>query len=145
VTSPASNVLPHLEKVRRTGPASWSARCPSHEDRGPSLSIREADDGRLLMHCFAGCGIDEIVGSLGLDLSDLFPPRPQEHGGGNRKERKPFRPSDLILLAAHEASIVAIAAADMAQQRDLSDPDRARLVESAARLCDLATFCRDGV
>jgi putative DNA primase/helicase len=26
----------------------WMARCPTHDDRKPSLSIRDADDGKVL-------------------------------------------------------------------------------------------------
>ena len=39
-------------------------RCPSHDDRGPSLSWRLADDGRALLHCFAGCDFRSIVASV---------------------------------------------------------------------------------
>ena len=40
------------------------ARCPAHEDRAPSLSIREGEGGRLLLHCFAGCVFAEILDAL---------------------------------------------------------------------------------
>lgn len=50
----------------------WSAQCPAHDDRDPSLSIRMVDDGAVLLHCFAGCPNDEVVAALGLAFSDLF-------------------------------------------------------------------------
>jgi putative DNA primase/helicase len=31
--------------------AGWMARCPAHEDRVPSLSISDAPDGKILVHC----------------------------------------------------------------------------------------------
>ena len=37
------------------------ARCPVHDDRTPSLSIRDADDGRLLVHCHAGCDQAHVI------------------------------------------------------------------------------------
>lgn len=40
------------------------ACCPAHHDKTPSLSIREASDGTLLMYCHAGCEFDEIIASL---------------------------------------------------------------------------------
>lgn len=50
------------------------ACCPAHEDRHPSLDLRELPDGRLLILCRAnGCGALDIVEAVGLDLSDLFP------------------------------------------------------------------------
>jgi hypothetical protein len=50
----------------------WLARCPAHDDRRPSLSLREGPGGRTLLHCFAGCEPDAIVSALGLRLSDFF-------------------------------------------------------------------------
>ena len=47
--------------------------CPVHNDNRSSLSVGEADDGRVLLKCFAGCQVEEIVGVLGLGLRDLFP------------------------------------------------------------------------
>jgi len=51
----------------------WSARCPAHEDRRPSLSIDEGDDGRALVRCHAGCTAEAIVAALGLRMEDLMP------------------------------------------------------------------------
>jgi hypothetical protein len=63
--------LAGLECVRKSGHG-WVARCPAHEDRSPSLSVREGDDGRVLVRCFAGCTAEKITASLGLKLADLF-------------------------------------------------------------------------
>lgn len=60
-----------LNGVKRTT-RGWSSRCPSHNDKSPSLSVREADDGRILLHCFAGCTTPEVCNALGIRLSDLF-------------------------------------------------------------------------
>src|SRR5262249_51337398 len=43
------------------------------DDRVPSLSIKEGSDGRVLLHCHAGCSIDDILRALGLARRDLFP------------------------------------------------------------------------
>lgn len=49
-----------------------SARCPNHQGKGEtSLSLRQID-GRALVYCFAGCDSADIMGSLDLDLVDLF-------------------------------------------------------------------------
>ncbi len=71
--NPIDRVLHRLEKVKSTGPGKWQALCPAHDDRRPSLSIREAEDGRVLLKCWTGCGATEIVNVLGLSLADLFP------------------------------------------------------------------------
>jgi hypothetical protein len=52
-------------------------RCPAHPDRTPSLSVTQAEDGRWLLHCFAGCHPDEILAAAGLGWLDLFPDAPE--------------------------------------------------------------------
>jgi hypothetical protein len=57
----------------------YRAICPAHKGRSRSLSIGEAEDGRVLVHCFVGCTHTAIVASLGLTPRDLFvgpPPSP---------------------------------------------------------------------
>ena len=67
----ADELLGRLDRVKRNG-GGWLARCPAHEDRNPSLSITEGDAGRILLHCHAGCTVEEIVAALGLRVVDLF-------------------------------------------------------------------------
>lgn len=50
----------------------WICRCPAHDDTNPSLSISTGEDGRALVHCFAGCGVDDILNEIGLTRHDLF-------------------------------------------------------------------------
>ena len=52
---------------------SFSALCPSHSDKNPSLCIDVTHDGRILLYCRAGCGAAEVMAAVGLSLSDLFP------------------------------------------------------------------------
>lgn len=63
--------ISNLEKVKQTDNG-WTALCPAHDDHNPSLSIGEGDDGRILLHCFAGCPVEDVVASLGLTMKDLF-------------------------------------------------------------------------
>lgn len=63
-----------LKGLRRSG-GGYLAVCPAHEDRTPSLSIAAGADGRVLLHCWAGCRTRDIVAALGLQSSDLFPVR----------------------------------------------------------------------
>lgn len=42
----------------------WSARCPAHDDHTPSLSLRDTDDGKVLVRCHAGCAQDEVIAHL---------------------------------------------------------------------------------
>jgi putative DNA primase/helicase len=75
-----SHVLGHFKKVE-SATDGWSARCPAHEDRKNSLSINEADDGKVLLHCHAGCKIKAVVSASGLKMSDLFKASPHRATG----------------------------------------------------------------
>ena len=68
----AEDLAARLHGKRTAG--GWIARCPAHDDKNPSLSIGAADDGRVLLKCFAGCDFAAIVGALGLTAADLAPP-----------------------------------------------------------------------
>ena len=67
----AAELLPLLEGVRSRGQGKWSAKCPAHADKSPSLTIAEGDRG-LLLKCWAGCTIEEITSRLGVTVADLF-------------------------------------------------------------------------
>ena len=69
--APIDIVLSHLEGVKSTRNG-FNARCPAHPDKTPSLSVKEGDDGRVLLHCFAGCTTEAVVTSIGLNMTDLF-------------------------------------------------------------------------
>jgi len=65
------NILSRLEKVKGRNGA-YTACCPAHSDKSPSLAIRELDDGRILMKCFGGCSVQEIMGAIEMEMEDLF-------------------------------------------------------------------------
>lgn len=49
----------------------YLALCPGHDDRSPSLSVRERD-GKVLLHCFAGCPTEQVLDALALPWEALF-------------------------------------------------------------------------
>lgn len=67
-----ASILERLTAVKQTAPGRWIARCPAHQDRAPSLSIREVEDGRVLLHCFSGCPTQDVLQAIGLDFGDLY-------------------------------------------------------------------------
>jgi hypothetical protein len=128
----ADIILTHLDKVRSTGPGKWIACCPAHEDRSPSLSIRETDDGTVLLKCFAGCCAAEIVEAVGLQMIDLFPPR--EPGIHSRRPKAPrVSPSEILVLISHEMFVVQ-AAAHASFNGEITDDDLTRLSISIDRI-----------
>jgi hypothetical protein len=82
-TAVVDRVLDHLDRVTKR-PKGWSARCPAHDDRNPSLSVGIAEGGGILVHCFAGCPRERILAALGLQERDLQPQRPAIRSGSAR-------------------------------------------------------------
>ncbi len=78
--SPLEDILWRLEELTGYSPracgSGYKSLCPAHNDHTPSLTISEGDDGRVLLHCHAGCDTGEICQSLGLTTADLFADEP---------------------------------------------------------------------
>jgi len=81
---PVDEFLSRLQGVKQSGKG-WTARCPSHEDKQSSLSIREGNDAKVLLRCFAGCKTPAIVETLGLRMRDLFSQDKEYQGRGSKK------------------------------------------------------------
>jgi putative DNA primase/helicase len=98
VSRPVELVLARLTNPRRSG-GGWVARCPAHDDREPSLSIREGRDGRVLLNCHAGCTFDAVVAALGLTQADTFPPSIQSAStnGNGRPSDAPAAPRSRLV------------------------------------------------
>ena len=110
-TSPITAMLGRLEKVTDRGDGQYSALCPAHEDKSPSLSIRETDD-RLLLRCHAGCYATEIVAAAGLSLADLFNTPLTKHYVKPLPKQQRWNWRALLQTVAHESLVVAIAAGE---------------------------------
>lgn len=128
----AEVLLSRLDRVKQTGPNTWIACCKAHDDRGPSLSIRELEDGFVLLHCFAGCETSEVIASVGLQFEDLYPER---IGGSEAHKplRRPFPAGDVLRCTAFEALVVATSAAKV-MNGTLTQLERDRLMTAVARL-----------
>jgi hypothetical protein len=114
-------LLAKLEGVRESGRNKWVARCPAHADKRPSLVLKEADDGKALMHCFAGCAVDDIVSAVGLSLADLFP---QTEGFAHGKRQRPERTinaADGLRLLEYEVGVLQVCANDMLRCLDTGE------------------------
>lgn len=131
-----TDLVSRLSKARQTGRDSWLACCPAHEDRTPSLTVRALDDGRILVHCFGGCGAADVMASLGLEVGDLF----AKPLGQFAPVRQPFSAMDVLRALRREAAVVAISASDAVEGRAVSAEDLERLWLAAARIADAAEY-----
>lgn len=72
-TSPMALVVAALTRAgsRRGSGSDWN--CPAHDDIDPSLGVDEAEDGRVLLYCGAGCPTADVLDALGLTFGDIGP------------------------------------------------------------------------
>jgi len=131
----ADPLLNQLEDVRTAGPGRWYARCPAHDDRAPSLSIRDAGD-RVLIHCFAECDPEAVLEAVGLRWRDLYPEpwtcaHQRPHEAARRYAQRTLAASDPL---EHERKILVIAVANIEAGKPLSVEDRARIAVASDRL-----------
>ena len=102
--SPFDNFVMHLDdrvKLRKSG-RGYICCCPAHDDKSPSLSVSEGDDGRVLVYCHAGCTPREIAESVGLRIQDLFPPQTPEQAKvwmAKRDEKQKLADRQLVVIA----------------------------------------------
>jgi hypothetical protein len=142
--SAATKLLDCLDRPKQIRAGSWAAGCPCCQSkRGRPLSVRELDDGRVLLHAFCGCSTEAVLGVLGLTLTDLFPERITGSGADQFKpaaSRIPAR--DLLQIISEETSVVAIIAADMIAKKNISDTDWQRLALAASRIGKACNYVR---
>lgn len=124
LSSKTDQLLNKLDRVKQTGQGKWLAQCPAHDDKSPSLAIKEVGD-RILVHCFAGCGVTEVLSAVGLEMTDLFPDRVSDPYGPVPRKPK-FSAYELFPLLVQEAVILALAWSDVITNGVMTEADRQR-------------------
>jgi len=71
VNDPLNTVLSQVSKYKQVKDY-YMAICPAHDDHNPSLKVSQADDGKVLLKCYAGCDTESVVRAMGLKMNDLF-------------------------------------------------------------------------
>ena len=97
-----ADYLAALDGVKRSG-AGRVALCPAHDDKNASLSIRVAEDGRVLLHCFAGCSYSEIMAALARERDGNRDPIKRSTRCSRRPEPVSLTKSRITLAALAEA------------------------------------------
>lgn len=131
-----NNLLARLSGCKPLGRDRWHAKCPAHDDKRPSLAIRAVEDGRILLHCFAGCSALDVVEAVGLTMADLFP----EPLGEFKPIRAPFSATDVLRTMKTEALVLAIVAGDIADNLPISPADAERVALAAGRIADAVSY-----
>lgn len=120
---PACDLVSRLEHCRQVRDGEWIARCPAHDDKTPSLSIKELPDSRVLIHCHAGCGAMDILNSIGLSWSDLYPENDRLQYSSLNKKRE----------ATVDELVISIAESDKSKGKKLNGNDLQRYRDALLR------------
>ncbi len=119
-------LLGALEKVKSTGTDKWKALCPCHDEKTPSLVIKIADNGHVMIHCF-GCGANglDVYRKLGLSLDELF---------GGKKLESTHIPEEIQQSYNLEKVVVMIHQSDIDNSMVIKWSDRKRNKLAVARI-----------
>jgi hypothetical protein len=135
--TPILKFLDRLQQVRPAGNDRWTALCPAHEDRSPSLSIRDTGD-KILIHCHAGCATDDVLAAVGLTFRDLYADEWRASYAAATASHQGRRYSESLLRDANpldlERMVLRIADADRQAGKALSAEDLARVEVARMRL-----------
>ena len=123
---PIDLLTSQLELVEGGRNGQYRAKCPVHQDsksKSRTLSVRETESGSVLINCFAGCETEEILNSIGLALSDLYPP--DDYIEYVKQQTKPRGPDLLGLIGRCKtaAMLCQIATATLLDGKELSKRD----------------------
>ncbi len=129
--------LGYFKSSYKSGKDEYQCLCPAHDDKTASLGIKELPDGRILIHCFAGCGANDILQSIGLKFDDIIPKRL----GDFKPVSKPFNPYGVLKSVSHEALLVAFVAFDIVNGKPLLLEDKDRLMVAVNRLRKAYHLC----
>lgn len=139
-------ILDRLCVAKRSG-AGWRARCPSCGGSGQKLSVAEGDGGRILIHCFGGCGPLLILQSLGLNVGDLFPERlTDDTPDARRKLRRAIREAQwgaALDVLDVEGGVILIAGRQIATGTPLCRDDSARLTKAVRSVASARNVLRE--
>jgi hypothetical protein len=131
-------VLSRLDRVRKSG-MGWTARCPAHKDRNASLSVGIGREGKIVVvHCYAGCAVHDVLTAIGLSVGDLYPRRLRDLSPEGRRQARRLATiadwSAALGVLEREAGVVLIAGGDIANEKPLTLPDHQRLALAIQRI-----------
>lgn len=126
-------LLDRLDRVTQSGPHSWRARCPSCGGKSQKISIRELDDGRVLIHDFGGCDVHEVLGAVGLTVSALFE-KTTTYNVIERRSSSSFPAREALALIDHEVVVSLLIIGDILKDRKADAEQWQRLALAANRI-----------
>ena len=126
--------LSKLDGLTGKGPR-WRAICPACKGTNRTkLSVYETEDGHVLLRCWAGCDVYEILRAVGMGIDDLFPRQPRMY---RPRERRPWTTSEVVQALGGELNVAWVLLQDIANHRPIGAADRVRAKECAKKCAAL--------
>lgn len=125
------NLLNKLQKVKSSGRESWMACCPAHDDKNPSMKIDIKND-KILIKCWSGCSVEDILGAVGMEFSDIMPDKPLYHRSSGTAPM--LSSADALRIVKYEAAIIMMYGQDLRAGKTPNDEDHSRFVEAVQRV-----------
>lgn len=116
IAGPVQVVLDRLDGVKAESEGQWSAQCPSHDDRVPSLSIGVGDNGCALVYCQAGCSIDDVLAAMNPPMTKVELFLKVATPNGQKRERRRVQRRRKVPPVAYQTFESAVAAAERQTQ-----------------------------
>ena len=136
MTRPIDLVLARLDKPKPSARDRWRSPCPACGGNKSALSVGIGNNDAVLIQCWKGCDVDSIVGALGLQLHDLFPPK--MNGAPPLKRRGMLTAAQCLEIVAFECMLVSTAAFNLANGHALTVGDLERLGIAVQRVRHLS-------
>lgn len=142
MSRPVELVLARLDNPKLNGRDRWRSACPACGGNKSALSVGIGSDDAVLLKCWKGCGVSEVVASLGLELHDLFPPKLADHRATPLRRRGMLTAGQCLDVISFECLLTWTAAINLANGHTLTPDDLARLSIAAERIQSLASEVR---
>lgn len=100
----AQEIAEGLEKGRRAGDG-YIACCPAHDDTNPSLSIKDGDWGKPLVHCFAGCSQESVIAAL-YERGSWYTNTSEALSARRKRDKPKAKPTPVKTLSAEDVAYI---------------------------------------
>lgn len=130
-------ILARFSKVYKSGEGEYQCLCPSHNDRTASLGLKFKED-KMILNCFAGCSMEDIIGAVGLSWADVMP----NSIDTEYKPEKRFNPYSVLKATRQDLLFIAVCAGHVASGKVLDKEDSEKLFNITGRLRDVYDYTK---
>lgn len=131
-------ILSRFNGVKESGNSQWQCQCPVHKDKTASLGVK-LKENRVLINCFAGCSIEDILSATDLTFEDIMPDKRGEH---HAPMNQVWNPYSVLKALKDDVLFVFLCARHMDQGKRLLDVDKNKLSEVTDRLRSAYGRCK---